>query len=244
MSMTGTISGHDREAIIAALPAARRYARAIAGSQAAGDALVANALQALPEAPSARAALYAAISAAAPYDETAQMLPRAARLMLLLTTVEELPPADAAAVLGLSPQEGEAALADARARLKQAAATDVMIIEDEAIIALDLEALVTRSGHRVVGIAASEAEAVALAEKTRPGLILADVNLGRGGNGSAAVARILDRMTVPVIFVTAYPEQLLSGKGIEPTWVLTKPFDPTTLAVTTFEAATGGRLRP
>lgn len=100
-----------------------------------------------------------------------------------------------------------------------------------------------RCGHRVVGIAASEAEAEELAARARPGLILADVNLGRGGNGSSAVARILGRQQVPVIFVTAYPEQLLSGEGVEPTWVLTKPFDPTTLAVTTFEAVSGGVVR-
>jgi CheY-like chemotaxis protein len=235
--------GHDRDSIIAALPAARRFARALIGSRAQGDALVADALQSLPEAANAREALYARLAALAPHDDAA-LLPRTARLMLLLTSVEELPPDDAARVLDLSPEHGAAALATARAQLKQAAATDVMIIEDEAIIALDLEALVERAGHRVVGIAASEAEAVALAERTRPGLILADVNLGRGGNGSAAVARILERMSVPVVFVTAYPEQLLSGRGIEPTWVLTKPFDPTTLAVTTFEAAAGRKLRP
>jgi CheY-like chemotaxis protein len=234
---------HDRAQIIAALPFARRYARALTGNRTAGDALVAAALRDLPEAASARQALYAAISGRAPRDAAGQVLSPLARMLLLLTAVEDQTLQNAAAILGIAEVDAAQILNDAREQLKQAASADVMIIEDEAIIAMDLEALVERCGHRVVGIAASEAEAVALAERARPSLILADVNLGRGGNGASAVARILARESVPVIFVTAYPEQLLSGEGIEPTYVLTKPFDPTTLAVTTFEAASGGVVR-
>jgi CheY-like chemotaxis protein len=95
----------------------------------------------------------------------------------------------------------------------------------------------------VVGIAATEAEAVAIAEAERPGLVLADINLGAGGDGASAVARILKHLTAPVIFVTAYPERLLTGEAVEPAFVITKPFDPTTLAVATFQAVTRG-VRP
>lgn len=235
---------HDPAQLVAALPYARRYARALAGSQEAGDALVAAALPNLAPGTSARNALYSAISARAAPETEDHALPPAARMLLLLTSVEERTLDEAAEILGMGRDQAQAALLQARAQLKQAATTDVMIIEDEAVIALDLEALVTRCGHRVVGIAATEAEAEKLAARTKPGLILADVNLGRGGNGASAVARILSRQTVPVIFVTAYPEQLLSGQGIEPTYVLTKPFDPTTLAVATFEAANRGGPRP
>jgi len=243
MDRMTTMARYEPAKLVAALPYARRYARALTGRQQAGDALVAAALPSLPQAADARNALYAAISARVPKDRKDQLLPTNARMLLLLTSVEDRTLDDAAAILGLRPDEAGALLRDARARLKDAATADVMIIEDEAVIALDLEMVLVRCGHRVVGVAASEADAVALAARTRPGLILADVNLGRGGSGASAVARILSQQTVPVIFVTAYPEQLLSGHGIEPAYVLTKPFDPTTLAVATFEAANGGLLR-
>ena len=100
-----------------------------------------------------------------------------------------------------------------------------------------------RCGHSVVGIAATEAEAVAIARAERPGLVLADINLGAGGDGASAVARILRDLTAPVIFVTAYPERLLTGEAVEPAFIITKPFDPTTLAVATYQAVTRG-VRP
>lgn len=234
---------YEPATLVAALPYARRYARALTGRQAAGDALVAASLPQLPEASNARNALYAAISAHVPKDQEGHLLPPLARMLLLLTCVEDRTLDDAAAILGIAVDDAASLLRDARARLKDAATTDVMIIEDEAVIALDLEMVLLRCGHRVVGVAASEAEAVAMAARTRPGLVLADVNLGRGGSGASAVERILAQQSVPVIFVTAYPEQLLSGTGVEPAYVLTKPFDPTTLAVATFEAANGGVLR-
>ena len=120
------------------------------------------------------------------------------------------------------------------------AATDVLIIEDEPIIAMDIEELVQNCGHNVVGVATTEAEAVKLAELHKPGLILADINLGIGGDGTSAVARIMQHHYAPVIFVTAYPERLLTGEDLEPAYVITKPFEPLTLAIATYQAVTGG----
>ncbi len=80
-----------------------------------------------------------------------------------------MPLAQAAAILGLLETEAEAMLSTARDRLRMAAATDVLIIEDEPIIAMDIEELVASCGHRVVGVAATEADAVAIAERCRPG---------------------------------------------------------------------------
>ena len=131
-------------------------------------------------------------------------------------------------------------LAAARGRLQASAATDVLIIEDEPIIAMDIEELVAGCGHRVIGVAATEAEAVAIAERSRPGLILADINLGAGGDGTSAVSRIMKSHYAPVIFVTAYPERLLTGDAVEPAFVITKPFEPLTLAIATYQAVTGG----
>ena len=239
-----------REDLIRALPYARRYARALTGSRPRGDAMVADSLRDLladqAAAGDARLLLYRAVTQR--YDGlTTLHLPILAgglsamqRKLLLLTSLEELPVASAADVLGLSGDEAARQAADAREHLRAGAATDVLIIEDEPIIAMDIEELVLNCGHRVVGLATTEAEAVELAEKHKPGLILADINLGIGGDGTAAVTRIMKHHYAPVIFVTAYPERLLTGDDLEPAYVITKPFEPLTLAIATYQAVTGG----
>ncbi|TCZ59898.1 PhyR family response regulator anti-anti-sigma factor [Roseicella aquatilis] len=247
----------DRGALIRALPYARRYARALTGSQARGDDMVAEALKQVLAAPGtglaadaeARVALYGAIGDCVRYIEPKQRYDDAAdmsllqRMLLLLTALEEQPLTAAAEACRIPPGTAELELRLARDSLRTGVATRVLIIEDEPIIALDIQELVERCGHSVVGIAATESEAVALAEAERPGLVLADINLGAGGDGASAVARILKHLTAPVIFVTAYPERLLTGEAVEPAFVITKPFDPTTLAVATFQAVTRG-VRP
>jgi CheY-like chemotaxis protein/DNA-directed RNA polymerase specialized sigma24 family protein len=251
----------DRAALIGALPYARRYARALTGSQARGDGLVGEALRAPLATPeglaagpegrlrepvlAARIALYAAVGrlAAAQAEESDPQpgpLSRAQRMLLLLTSLEELDTAQAAAALGIAADRAAADIDAARAELRAGAVARVLIIEDEPIIALDLQQLVENAGHEVIGLAASEDEAVALAEAERPTLVLADVNLGSGGDGVSAVSRIMARHRAPVIFVTAYPERLLTGREVEPAFIITKPFEPTTLAVATYQAVTRG----
>ncbi len=132
---------------------------------------------------------------------------------MLLVSLEELPVDKAATMVGIEPEEAETLLASGRDRLRDATATDVLIIEDEPIIAMEIEELVQSCGHRIVGVAATERDAVEIAKRTRPGLILADINLGAGGDGTSAVARIMQSHYAPVIFVTAYPERLLTGRG-------------------------------
>jgi len=235
------MSPYSTEELLAALPYARRYARALVGSQAEGDKLVARAMAAPGAELPARLALYAGISRLAPGTGYGALGVQE-RQLLLLTALEEMPVAEAGSVLGLAVEEATARLADARAALKAEAVADVLIIEDEPVIALDLQQLVESCGHRVTGIASSEAEAIRLAAERHTGLILADINLGRGGNGIAAVRRILENVQVPVIFVTAYPEKLLTAEGMEPAFVISKPFDPMTLAVATYQATTAGRV--
>lgn len=226
--------------LLRSLPPARRYARALTGSQGAGDALVAAALKAgLPDLP-VRLALYAGVTRLAPPPATpahGAALPASQRQLLLLTALEELTLPEAASVLGISAEVAEMELAEARAALRSAAATEVLVIEDEPIIAMDVRQLVEACGHRVVGVAATEAQAVRLAASKRPGLILADVNLGAGGDGITAVGRIQEQLKVPVIFVTAYPERLLTAEGVEPAFVISKPFEPLALAIATYQAA-------
>jgi CheY-like chemotaxis protein/DNA-directed RNA polymerase specialized sigma24 family protein len=239
-----------RDDLIKALPYARRYARALSGSQSAGDAMVAEGLRVLLEDPglqgefaAARHALYAVTTRrflARRGAASGSGLAIDQRVLLLLNSLEEVPVANAALILEIDPEEAARRLHEARSRLREAAATNVLIIEDEPIIAMDIEELVRGCGHHVVGIASSEAEAVEIAARTRPGLILADINLGLGGDGAAAVARIVRGHDVPVIFVTAYPERLLTGETVEPAFVITKPFEPVTLAIATYQAVTGG----
>jgi CheY-like chemotaxis protein len=176
----------------------------------------------------------------APELGSAETLSARQRQLLLLTSLEDVASAEAGPILGLAADQATKLLAEARARLRATAAADVLIIEDEPIIAMDLEELVQGCGHRVVGVASSEKEAVTLAARTKPGLILADINLGAGGDGTSAVAAILQSHYAPVIFVTAYPERLLTGEAVEPAFVITKPFEPLTLAIATYQAVTGG----
>ena len=248
------MDGLRHEEFVRALPYVRRYARALAGSQRSGDRLVAESLKGIlsvgadetvAELHNTRHVLYQAVTRSfddgnAATPESNGKLSLKQRQLLLLTQLEEVPVADAAAIVGLDVEQATQQLTLAREHLRDTAATDVLIIEDEPIIAMDIEELVRNCGHRVIGVAATESEAVEIARKNKPGLILADINLGAGGDGTSAVARILRRHQAPVIFVTAYPERLLTGEAVEPAFVITKPFDPMTLAIATYQAVTGG----
>lgn len=234
----------DTEALKASLPFARRFARALTGDQARGDAVVAACLRhGLPDLPG-RLALHAAIAREVPEGPSSAEEPLSAiqRRLMLLTALEEMSVEDSALVLGLSADEAAAELAAARENLKRAATTDVLIIEDEPLIAMDLRILVQQCGHRVVGLAASEDAALQLAEQHHPGLILADINLGRGGDGMNAVRRILRISHVPVIFITAYPQKLLTAEGLEPAFVINKPFDRLSVSIATYQAVSAGKV--
>jgi CheY-like chemotaxis protein/DNA-directed RNA polymerase specialized sigma24 family protein len=252
MSMTQTLAPH--------LPYLRRYARALTGSQTSGDAHVRAALQALltgdealTEGVPPRVGLYRLFhaiwqSGAEHYDEAAdtsvakspenrlRALSASKRAALLLTAVEAFSPEEAAFIIDESPDEVEKAILDAQKTIDTQLASRVLIIEDEPIIAMDLENLVTELGHKVVGVAATKDEAVAKAHSERPGLVLADINLGEGGSGIDAVSEILSAFDIPVIFITAYPEKLLTGERPEPTYLIAKPFLPETVQATVGQA--------
>ena len=250
MTMTQTLAPH--------LPYLRRYARALTGSQASGDAHVRAALQALLEGDESltegvppRVGLYRLFhaiweSGAEHYDQAEnpggtpetrlRALSASKRAALLLTAVEAFSPEEAAFIIDESPEEVEAAILDAQKTIDGQLASRVLIIEDEPIIAMDLENLVTELGHKVVATAATRDEAVAKAKSERPGLVLADINLGEGGSGIDAVNEILSSFDIPVIFITAYPEKLLTGERPEPTYLIAKPFLPETVQATVGQA--------
>jgi CheY-like chemotaxis protein len=235
------------------LPYLRRYARALTGSQSSGDAYVAAVLGALVSDPSIfprdvdpRMALYRVFSqiwssvrvnneptedaslALGP-DGTLEALAPQSRQVFLLTTVEGFTADEAAEILGIDTAAVIAATDEVGREIAQVVATDVLVIEDEPIIAMDLEALVEGLGHRVVGNARTHREAVAMADEAKPGLVLADIQLADGSSGLEAVNEILERFDVPVIFITAYPERLLTGMRPEPVFLITKPFQTQTV---------------
>jgi CheY-like chemotaxis protein len=163
-------------------------------------------------------------------------LPSNDRAALLLTAVEGFSLAEAGVILGETPEEIEQSIVSTQLTIEEQLASRVLIIEDESVIALDLENLVTELGHKVAGIAATKDEAVSKARAQKPGLVLADINLGEGGSGVDAVVEILRSFDIPVIFVTAYPERLLTGERPEPTYLITKPFLPETVQATIGQA--------
>ncbi|MBR0559645.1 response regulator [Neokomagataea anthophila] len=235
----------SRQDLIAALPYARRYARALTGTQKSGDALVACVLRdltdGLDETLSVRGNLYRYLTMA--FDNTIeQSLTLEQRALLLLTFLEGQSFPMAARILKLDDDYASGVLEAAREILENNTRTSVLIIEDEPIIAMDIQGLVEQCGHHVVGVAHNESEAIRIAAETKPGLILADINLGIGGDGLHAISRILEAHKTPVIFVTAYPERLLTGESQEPSFVISKPFEPMALSVATYQAIMGSSL--
>jgi CheY-like chemotaxis protein len=246
------------------LPYLRRYARALTGAQDRGDRYIRVCLEVLLKEPhrisldgDIRVQLYSLfheIWTPLPADEgvasivnlapTAQRTVEAKldtlspheRQMLLLTSLEGFSIKHAAEILKLTLAEAGSLLARAWEHVNRQLKTTVLVIEDEPIIALDIAGIVRDLGHTVVGIAASQNEAIMVARAKRPGLVLADIHLGEGGSGLTAVNEILRSVDVPVIFVTAYPERLLTGERPEPTYLVTKPFEPDTLKATIFQA--------
>ncbi|MGH6787172.1 MAG: response regulator [Novosphingobium sp.] len=232
------------------LPYLRRYARAITGSQALGDAAVREVLEALLHSPGefdtdrpARLELYRifhklwqpAGDGLASARPTARLDERA-RSVLMLSAVERFSADEIAEIVDMPAGEVAAALTTAREAIAAELACEALIIEDEPIIALHIRSIVEELGHTVSGIATTHAEAVELARAKRPELVLADISLADGSNGIEAVREILESIDVPVIFVTAYPERLLTGERPEPTYLITKPFDAEVLAATIGQA--------
>ncbi len=233
------------------LPFLRRFSRALTGDQQSGDAYVAALLESVIADPSAfekaadlRVALYRTYChlweslsfnlktnhPSENWEASAQQhllaMPPKSREAFLLMAVEGFQASEIGEILACAPSKVSELLAEASAIITRQVATDVLVIEDEPLIALDIEDILASLGHRVTGIARTEQEALALASSKRPGLVLADIQLADGSSGLDAVGKILRQFEVPVIFITAFPERLLTGERPEPTFLITKPFMP------------------
>lgn len=241
-----------RNVVQTQLPFLRRYARTLTGSQPIGDTAVRETLEALIEAPGEfdqtadpklelfrifhRLWSASALSSMQLAHGIVGSLPMQARQALLLTTIEGFSANEAATILQTDADEIASHIADARASIDAQLSARVMIIEDEPIIALHLKRIVESLDHEVSAIVRTRDEAVRHAAETSPELILADISLADGSSGIDAVRDILADQSVPVIFITAFPERLLTGERPEPTYLITKPFEPETVAATIWQA--------
>ena len=252
------------QAVLQQLPYLRRYARALSGSQASGDAYVAATLESLIASPqtmeagsNSRVALYRLftkiwnsvavngqpdpeVAVMPPEQHLTKITPRP-RQAFLLVALEGFSEEDAAEVLDCDLPTLRGLVEESGRELAAEIATDVLIIEDETFIAMDIEALVESLGHNVIGVARTHAEALALAKQKRPGLILADIQLADGSSGLDAVNELLGSFEVPVIFITAYPERFLTGRRPEPAFLIAKPFQLAVVSAVVSQALFFGR---
>jgi DNA-directed RNA polymerase specialized sigma24 family protein len=241
------------QAIAPHLPYLRRFARALAGTQAAGDAYVAATLEVLIEDPSMfdtkldpRVALFRTFtglwnsvgvnlkpdiqtSALTPADRKLESITPLPRQAFLLSAVEGFSAPDIASILGIDEDEVMELIDQAGREIAAQVATDVLVIEDEPMIAMDLESIVEGLGHKVMAVARTHAEALKAIAHEKPGLVLADIQLADGSSGLDAVNEMLGSFQVPVIFITAYPDRLLTGERPEPAFLITKPYQPDTV---------------
>ena len=162
---------------------------------------------------------------------------------MLLTMVERFALEDVAFILSLSLVATQDLLDQARSDFLEQCATTVLVIEDEPVIAFDIAGILIEMGHRVTGTAATKVDAVAKARGAELGLVLADIRLDDGSTGIEAVSEILGASDIPVVYVTAFPERLLTGQRPEPVYLVTKPFEPEVLKVTVAQALFA-RARP
>ncbi len=241
------------KAIAPHIPYLRRFARALAGTQEAGDAYVAATLEVLIEDPSLldskldpRVALYRTFlglwnsvginlkpefpaGAGTAVDRQLESITPLPRQAFLLISVEGFSVPEAALILNLDVAKVDELIDVAGREIAAQVATDVLIIEDEPMIAMDLESIVEGLGHRVTAVARTHAEALKAVNKEKPGLVLADIQLADGSSGLDAVNEMLATFAVPVIFITAYPDRLLTGERPEPAFLITKPYQPDTV---------------
>jgi CheY-like chemotaxis protein/DNA-directed RNA polymerase specialized sigma24 family protein len=254
MSISQAVSSH--------IPYLRRFARALAGSQAGGDAYVLATLEAIVADPSqisanadVKVALYRiflAVWGSMPVNGHVEQIEFSGdeggarrnleaislrpRIAFLLSALESFETSEVAQVMGCSVEEAVRLTDVAGREISQQIRTDVLILEDEPLIAVDIQTHVEDLGHNVLRVARTQKEAIEAVKRQRPGLILADIQLADGSSGLEAVNHILGDISVPVIFITAYPERFLTGTPPEPAFLITKPFSVESLKAVVSQA--------
>lgn len=233
--------------LAAQLPYLRRYTRALTGSQSRGDKYTVATLEVILKDRSGfdndnpvKVNLFKCFHAI--WSTSGQTFtdegddPRArahgllskltanSREALLLRTIEAFSINNIATIMDVDPEEVRGLIKTANGELSASIQGRIMIIEDEPIIAADLTDIVSSLGHEVTGVARTHAQALALGAEQPADLILADIQLADNSSGIDAVNDLLKTMDVPVIFITAFPERLLTGDRPEPAFLISKPF--------------------
>lgn len=246
--MNSTTNATEFSDLIASeLPYLRRYTRALTGSQARGDKYTVATLEMILKDRSpfdndepVKVNLFKCFhaiwvtSGQTFVDPEESLRSRAHGLLanltansreaLLLRTIEEFSLPQVATIMDLDIEEVRGLIGKANTEIADSFKGRVLIIEDEPIIAADISAIVTDLGHEVTGVARTHTEAVRLGRELNADLILADIQLADNSSGIDAVNDLLGLMDVPVIFITAFPERLLTGDRPEPAFLISKPF--------------------
>jgi DNA-directed RNA polymerase specialized sigma24 family protein/CheY-like chemotaxis protein len=239
--------------LMAQLPYMRRYGRALTGSTIRGDDLVTRAVEAALTEPDryqldtddesvTRRRLYTLLNElfdadtgtagtsvshtepGHPIEAALSSLPEQERRVFLLVSLEELSTPQAADVMGLPADEARDALGRAQNAMREQLVANILIVEDDAIIAYDLTETVLGMGHKVCGTAATMEEALAAAAANQPSLALMDLRLAHGGSGITTAQALRETRALPIIFVTAFAEEL-KQRGLDYLGpVIKKPF--------------------
>jgi CheY-like chemotaxis protein len=114
----------------------------------------------------------------------------------------------------------------------------IMVVEDDAIIGMDIEHRVRRLGYEVTGVADNAEEAIELAADSKPDIALMDIRL-RGDIDGIDTARMLkEQFALPVIFITAYSDLKMRSRALDlnPAGYIVKPIREVELKNTLEEA--------
>ena len=104
--------------------------------------------------------------------------------------------------------------------------TNILIVEDESIIAKDIQHSLKKLGYTVVGVSSTGEDAIKLTEELKPDLILMDIMLKGDISGIDAAIQIREKYNIPIIYLTAYADEstLNRAKVSEPYGYILKPF--------------------
>lgn len=226
----------------AAMPFLRRFGRALTGHQLSGDTLAAKARRATQpnmdelSVLDIRLQLFANLNAAwsalrvRSFSQTAARrqlldLTPGSRETLLLRAIEEFSFAQISQVLGVPLARVAELFETALQEMPYRTGSRVLMIEDDPMVAMDMSRCLGEMGCKVTGVARTASEAVSLAALDPPKLVLAAVSLADGSSGVDAVRRIgMLHPCASAVFVTPYPEDLLTGTTEEPVFIIAKPY--------------------
>ena len=256
--MTATDPTDRQDSAPFALPMLRRYIRAVIGDQLIGDRLASSLWDEMPQEarrPGDPAVLFGAATRAWRRARGHAPAPAFSRRSLtdsvpaglslprqtgLLIDVFGLSVREAASVLDRSEGEVTRLLAKTRAERRRPLGIDVLVVEDNPLIAEHLVRIAAAQGTRV-HTARNHAQALRVAARTRPSVAICDYDLGDGPNGVDVVRALTSEHDCVCLFVTAYPDEVLQGIDHEPAFVLAKPFADSRVAAALHYAARAER---